>query len=468
MKKQELLFVALSIAMLTLWHPQVMAQENNNLPKAEWDYAKLILMHTPGQELFDGVIHPAAGLFEDYFDVDKAAEEHQDYISMLRNNGIRVITVADILKEVGIDSLRALASNVLTYDISGLKEPDEEMSEKDRQYVLSRMSRADLVRCILMQPTVHLRSTDNNTGYEATYEHEPLMNLYFTRDQSITTPRGHIICNMNSTQRSPETSLINLCYEHLGRKPILHITGEGRLEGGDYIPAGNISLIGCGMRTNDEGIRQIMEADAFGHDTVVVVRDHKFWQMQMHLDTHFNIIDSDLCTMVESRLNATPAAPEFVTCDIYGRQPGTKEYKLVERDKSFVEYIKGRGFKIIPISEEDELHYANNFLAIAPRHIMAVGGQSEELQTRFREAGVTVEWIPLESLIDGYGAAHCMTQVLERQTATPTNAIALKAVQSQTEEAYTLGGVKDAKSGVAVYKGGKRLARVREIGSSTR
>ena len=334
--------------------------------------------------------------------------------------------------------------------------------------MLSRMSRADLVRCILLQPTVHLRSTDNNTGYEATYEHEPLMNLYFTRDQSITTPRGHIICNMNSTQRSPETSLINLCYEHLGRKPILHITGEGRLEGGDYIPAGNISLIGCGMRTNDEGIRQIMEADAFGHDTVVVVRDHKFWQMQMHLDTHFNIIDSDLCTMVESRLNATPSAPEYVTCDIYGRQPGTKEYKLVERDKSFVEYIKGRGFKIIPISEEDELHYANNFLAIAPRHIMAVGGQSEELQTRFREAGVTVEWIPLESLIDGYGAAHCMTQVLERQTATPTNAIALKAVQSQTEEAYTLGGVKDAKSGVAVYKGGKRLARVRGIGSSTR
>ena len=69
MKKQELLFVALSIAMLTLWHPQVMAQENTNLPKAEWDDAKLILMHTPGQELFDGFIHPAAGLFEDYFDV---------------------------------------------------------------------------------------------------------------------------------------------------------------------------------------------------------------------------------------------------------------------------------------------------------------------------------------------------------------------------------------------------------------
>ena len=28
--------------------------------------------------------------------------------------------------------------------------------------------------------------------------------------------------------------------------------------------------------------------------------------------------------------------------------------------------------------------------------------------------GVKVEWVPLESLIDGYGAAQCMTQVMNR------------------------------------------------------
>jgi len=52
-------------------------------PQAEWLKAGDILMHTPGQELFNGVIHPSAGLFEDYFDVDKAAKEHQGYIAML-------------------------------------------------------------------------------------------------------------------------------------------------------------------------------------------------------------------------------------------------------------------------------------------------------------------------------------------------------------------------------------------------
>ena len=393
----------------------VFAQKNKvDYPQAEWSKAAVILMHTPGQELFDGVIHPSAGLFEDYFDVDKAAAEHRNYIKMLQKNGIKVYTVRQILEETGIDSLRVLAGELLQYDVTTLDDDAAADAARYKKEVLAKMSRADLIRCILLQPTVVLYKTGLNTGFEAQYVHNPLMNLYFTRDQSITTPRGHVICNMNSSQREPEADIISLCYAHLGLKPILRIQGEGRLEGGDYLPAGTLSFIGCGMRTNDEGIRQLMEADAFGHDTVVVVRDHKFWQMQMHLDTYFNIIDKDLCTLTSSRLNAQNDDPEYVTCDLWVRAPGTKKYTLLQKDRSFVEFLQDR-FEIIPIDSEDEMHYANNFLTIAPRHIMAVGGQSKALQQRFAIAGVKVEWIPLESLIDGYGAAHCMTQVLKRQ-----------------------------------------------------
>ena len=450
------------LAVILLCGTNIQAQDTLRMayPQAEWSKAGDILMHTPGQELFNGIIHPLAGLFENYFDVDKAAEEHQGYISMLEKNGIRVHTVIGILNEVGIDSLGTLAANVLTYDTSNIPDKNPEEVEAYRQEVLSKMSRNDLIRCILLQPTVKLSKTDNNTGYEAQYIQNPLMNLYFTRDQSITTPRGHVICNMNSLQRSPETSIIDLCYNHLGLKPILHIDGEGRLEGGDYIPAGNISLIGCGMRTNDEGIRQLMEADAFGHDTVVVVRDHKLWQMQMHLDTHFNIIDKDLCTMVRSRLEAHPGNPEYNTCDIWARQPGTKEYTLWKQNQPFVEYIKSRGFQIIPIDVDDEMHYANNFLTIAPRHIMAVGGQSETLQQRFRDAGVTVEWIPLESLIDGYGAAHCMTQVLQREAYdTPTAVRGVNAQHIESGTVYRLDGTvaNENDRGIIILNGKKRI-----------
>lgn len=390
------------------------AQERTSFPTTEWDRATAILMHTPAEELFDGVIHPYAGLFEYYFDVDRAAEEHRGYIEALEKNGIEVYTVRELLSEVPIEKLRLYAMEALTYDISHLEGVGdvEAESEQYRRYVIGEMSRADLIRCILLRPTVTLYNTDNNTGVEAVYSHQPLMNLYFTRDQSITTPRGHIISQMNSSQRAFETEIITLCYEQLGVKPILAISGDGRLEGGDYLRGDDISFIGCGMRTNIEAIKQIMDADAFGHNTIAVVHDHKRWQMQMHLDTYFNIIDSDLCTLVESRYYAKEGDAEWVTVDLYTRKSGEKEYTLTQKNIPFVEFLQSEGFEIIPIKLEDELHYANNYLTIAPRHIMAVGNQSEALQDAFKRHGVQVEWIPLETLIKGYGAAHCMTQVI--------------------------------------------------------
>jgi arginine deiminase len=226
---------------------------------------------------------------------------------------------------------------------------------------------------------------------------------------------------MNSSQRAEETRLLTFCYEQLGHSPILAITGDGRLEGGDYIPAGKQAFIGCGMRTNIEGIRQIMDADAFGHDTIVVVKDRKWWQMQMHLDTYFNIIDKDLCSLVESRLNAKPIDKEWLTVDVYARAENETQYTMVRHDYPFVDYLHECGYQIIPINKEDELHYANNYLTIAPRHILAVANQSEDLAKEFARHGVKVEWVPLENLIKGYGAAHCMTQVMKRKVYHPGN-----------------------------------------------
>ena len=213
----------------------VNAQKDTTYPRSEWDYAKEILMHTPGEELFDGVIHPYAGLFEYYFDVDAAAEEHRGYIKALEANGIKVHTIKELLNQVPLEKLRACAMKTLTYDTKNMPDITPEATEEYRQYVIGEMSRADLIRCILLRPTVSLHKSDLNTGFEAVYTHSPLMNLYFTRDQSITTPRGHVISFMNSTQRAYETEIISLCYEQLGVKPILTITGDGRLEGEDQL-----------------------------------------------------------------------------------------------------------------------------------------------------------------------------------------------------------------------------------------
>ena len=59
MKRKKLLIATL-FAMCSMG---LQAQETVEMvyPQAEWSKAGDILMHTPGQELFNGVIHPSAG-----------------------------------------------------------------------------------------------------------------------------------------------------------------------------------------------------------------------------------------------------------------------------------------------------------------------------------------------------------------------------------------------------------------------
>ncbi|MBQ8064513.1 MAG: hypothetical protein IJ200_02530, partial [Prevotella sp.] len=51
---------------------------------------------------------------------------------------------------------------------------------------------------------------DGTETVEAPDETLPTTDQMTTR---ITTPRGHVICRMNSSQRAAETNIISLCYE---------------------------------------------------------------------------------------------------------------------------------------------------------------------------------------------------------------------------------------------------------------
>ena len=396
----------------SIHRPQATEAVSRVYPSAEYQKAQVILMHTPGEELFQAVAHPAAGLFEDYLDVSKAAKEHEYYIGRLEHEGCKVYTINQILNDMSKDSLAILAFQSLTYE-------PENYAYKHK--VINEMSREDLIRCILYRPIIQLSETDKNTGLEAVYRQDPLTNLYFMRDQSIVTPCGVIMGRMNSLQRASEVELVRYCYTHLGIRPIYQVQGEGAyLEGGDYFPCSTVSLIGCGMRTTQVAIDQLLDHDVFGHDTVVVVRDHLFSQDQMHLDTWFNIIDQSLVTMCHNRFFAQPDEPEFVTCDIYVRNPnpyGTEDkfYTLAKEGIPFRQWLENRGIKILVINEEDAANYGNNYLTIGPRLICCIQGQSMRYAEMMRDNGVNVVWIPGEEITKGYGAAHCMTQVISRR-----------------------------------------------------
>ena len=293
-----------------------------------------ILMHEPAEELFLGVIHPDAALFADYFNVDQASKEHRNYREELRKAGAEVVTVSEILVDgtldaegnavegPALDQLREFAAQFLTYNTDAV--PDERAhQERYKQEVLRKANPKDLLRIILLQPEIVLSRTQGNTGFAAVYKERPMMNLFYMRDQMIATFKGIVIARMHSPQREVESRVAEFCLNKIGMPPVGRIAGEGAyLEGGDFLPFGEAAFIGCGLRTTQKAIDQLMENDWLGTDKLMVVHDRWLEQEQMHLDTYFNCIDRDLVTLSANRYKAGPDSSQYLTVDVYERSNG--------------------------------------------------------------------------------------------------------------------------------------------------
>jgi arginine deiminase len=323
-----------------------------------------------------------------------------------------------------LSRLHRLALDSLRYDTNALTGKEAALQNKYKEEVITSLHPVELVKIILQQPLVKLESTPgHNTGFTATYQTDPLMNLYFMRDQVITTAKGLVIGHFNAVQRETETKIARFAYEKLGIKPVFEVYGSARLEGGDFIPAGDVAFIGQGLRTNEEAIKQLLDAQVFGTKRVVVVKDSWKNQDQMHLDTYFNIIDKNLAVLVEERMNIVDengklkksAEPgKKASVDVYELTPEGYRKQISNADfQTFLE--KQLGFRLVPVSNADQLKYGINFLSVGKRKILAIDGVSQEYKARLAREGVEATWMDFSNLTGGYGAAHCTTQVIHRE-----------------------------------------------------
>lgn len=153
------------------------------------------------------------------------------YRQVMRENGVKVLTVRDILS-YGVEEhigarveLENLAMQALTYDLDAnykcapsapspvpssvlkstfgmghylttLPAPTcrmEDLAEEHRFYlsdeykrtVLEHMSLPQLLDMLLINPTVHVSPSYRDTGLTACYTFKPLSNLVYTRDQQV-------------------------------------------------------------------------------------------------------------------------------------------------------------------------------------------------------------------------------------------------------------------------------------------
>lgn len=394
----------------------------------EDEMAEVILVCEPDtSSLIMGGLHPRGSLYERPVNIESARAQHAEFRRVLREEGVKVLTVRDILAyniqenmSARVD-LEELAADAMTYAMAAGHKL-EELEERDRYYlsddykrtVIEAMSTTQLIDTIMINPTVHITPSYRDTGMMATYAFEPLSNLVYTRDQQVTTCRGIVMGRLRSMQRAQEVKVMRFCFTKLGLPVVGDIKDPGYLEGGDFFAAGtDLALLGIGLRSNMAAAQQLMDGDLLGTRRFGVVRDD-FDQNQdrMHLDCVFSILSHACCIMLEDIMGEGSKIRRLV--DEYVRDPATGKYALARKGVEFSAFMKGEGYHIIPISCQHQLEYACNVLNLGDSRIISVHPPSARQIVRDPDFTGDVRTIDFSSITSMYGSVHCATQVLKR------------------------------------------------------
>jgi N-dimethylarginine dimethylaminohydrolase len=210
----------------------------------------------------------------------------------------------------------------------------------------------------------------------------------YVRDAMLSTESGIIICNMGKDDRKTEPSATEQFLSDSQISILGSITGDGILEGGDFIWLDSkTAAIGLGYRTNEEGIEQFKQLTSSIVDDVIVVH-LPHWDGQndvFHLMSIISPIDSDLA-VVYSRL-----------------MPVVFRNNLLER-----------GIKLVEVPDKEFDSMGCNILALAPRKCLMIDGNPITKQRLENEGVEVLTYDGSEISLKGSGGPTCLTRPLIR------------------------------------------------------
>lgn len=210
----------------------------------------------------------------------------------------------------------------------------------------------------------------------------------YARDSSIVAPGGVILCNMANAHRASEPAVVGDYFAAAGVPVVGAITGDGTLEGGDFVWFDEGSCaVAHGYRTNAEGIRQLK--DLLGPDVhveVVPLPHHRGPRECLHLMSFISPLDCDLA-VVYSPLMPVP----------------------------FRDWLIARGIALVEVPDDEfDPSMGCNVLALGPRRCLVIDG-NPATHARLEAAGCdVVSYQGAEISIKGCGGPTCLTRPLAR------------------------------------------------------
>ena len=386
---------------------------------------RTVLLHRPGRELTRLTPRNNDSLLFDAIPwVGRAQEEHDAFAGALRERGVEVLYLGELLAEtLALPPAREeLIAGVLD---------DRRLGDSLRAGVARYLADQDERRLadVLMAGLAHEEMKPGAGGlvYEMMDRHDfvidPLPNLLFTRDSAVWVRDRVAVTSLAMPARRRETTLTHAIYRYHPRfagTELLFDPSLEHVEGGDVLQlAPSVLAIGVGERTTPAGAerfaRRVFAAGSAHTILAVPIAQER---ATMHLDTVCTMVDVDAVVMYPIVADSLQA---FTVTQDAGGQPratGPRPFLEAAAEAMGIDRLRIIDTGLDPITaEREQWDDGNNTLAIAPRLCVAYE-RNVETNAQLERAGIEVVRISGSELGSGRGGPRCMSCPVERDPLT--------------------------------------------------
>jgi arginine deiminase len=352
--------------------------------------------------------------------VSRARQEHDILCQTLRDQGVEVIYLTELLQDtLEYQAARQEAIGLAVADV-GL---GDELRGQLRAY-LDGLGPETLAQVLIGGLTPRELGTGRGVVFELLDRHDfvldPLPNLIFTKDSSFWIGDRVAVASLADERRRREAGLARLVYQHHPRfagTKWLYQPDLEHVDGGDVLMlAPGVIAVGVGERTTPAGTerlaRHLFDA-GLAHSVLAVPMSQR--GAVGHLDTICAIIDQDAVVMhpaVAYTLTAHTITPRPDGMRVSRPQPFLEAAALAMG----VERLRVIGTGTEPAAGIDQWDDGSNVLAIGPR--IAVCHERNSLtNARLEDAGIQVIRVPGSELGSLRGGPRCMACPIGRDPA---------------------------------------------------
>ena len=402
--------------------------------KSEIGALKKVLVHRPGRELLNLTPDSLERLlFDDIPYLPVAQEEHDEFVRILRDNGVEVVYLEDLMTEV-LDSNPEIRERFITQFIyeAGIRTPKyrslvyEYLSsiENNRLLVLKTME-GIVNNEVIKSKAKKGKSLVDYIQDDTAFVVDPMPNLYFTRDPFASIGNGISLNRMYSVTRNRETIYAEYIFEYhpeykglvdkyFDRYSAYHI------EGGDILNLNeHILAVGISQRTSADAIEELAHKifeDKDAKINTILAFDIPVCRAFMHLDTVFTQIDKDKFTYHPGIMGTLKVYE--ITSD--GEDGLNVKEKSASLERILEEYLD-REITLIPCAggdkigaEREQWNDGSNTLCIAPG-VVIVYDRNDITNATLRSHGLKVLEMHGAELSRGRGGPRCMSMPLVRE-----------------------------------------------------